>query len=241
MQAQTAKKLLIVLVIASLLAVFFALDLDRYLALSYIKSSQIRFVALYAENTALVLGVYFVIYVLVVALNLPGAAVMTLAGGGLFGFWTGVVVVSFASSIGATIACLVARYLLGDSVQKRFGDRLNRVNRGVEREGAFYLFTMRLIPAIPFFAINLMMGLTKMRPWTFYWVSQLGMLPGTMVFVNAGKEIARIEGLSGILSPSLIVSFVILGVFPIVVKKTMGLIRARAGRPEPEELSGEES
>jgi uncharacterized membrane protein YdjX (TVP38/TMEM64 family) len=149
----------------------------------------------------------------------------------LFGLWTGLVVVSFASSIGATLACFVARFVLRDWVEGKFGDKLKTINQGVEREGAFYLFTMRLVPVFPFFVINLAMGLTRMPLRTFYWVSQLGMLPGTMVFVNAGKELGRIESLSGILSPGLIISFVILGLFPLAAKKTVGWYRARAGKP----------
>jgi uncharacterized membrane protein YdjX (TVP38/TMEM64 family) len=163
---------------------------------------------------------------------------MTLAGGGLFGFWTGLVVISFASSIGATLACLVARYLLGNAVQRKFGDKLDKLNEGIEREGSFYLFTMRLIPYIPFVAINLMMGLTKMPLRTFYIVSQIGMLPGTMVYVNAGKELAKIDSLSGILSPTLLVSFALLGIFPIVIKKIIQSYRARTGKIE---LTGDDS
>lgn len=230
MKPQHIKKLVIVAVIAALVVLFFALDLGQYFTLSYIKASQQRFQTLYSEHTAAVIGGYFVIYILVAALNLPGAAVMTLLGGGLFGFWVGLLIVSFASSIGATLACAAARYLLGDYVQKRFSERLEKTNRGIEREGAFYLFTMRLIPAFPFFAINLMMGMTRMPLWRYYWVSQIGMLPGTMVFVNAGKELAKIDSLSGILSPSLIASFVILGIFPITVKKLMQIYRRRTGR-----------
>ena len=157
------------------------------------------------------IGAYALIYVVVFALALPVGAVMTLIGGALFGTVIGTVVVSFASSVGATFAFLAARYLLADSVRKRFGSRLSEVDRGVAAEGAFYLFTLRLIPVIPPAAINLLFGLTKMRPWTFYWVSQLGMLLGTIVYVNAGTQLAQLETLSGILSPALIGSFVLLG------------------------------
>lgn len=152
---------------------------------------------------------------------------MTLAGGALFGLWVGTLVVSFASTIGATLACFVARFVLRDWIQDKFGDRLETVNRGIETEGAFYLFTMRLIPVIPFWLINLVMGLTRMRLVTFYLVSQVGMLLGTMVYVNAGKELAKIESLKGILSPSLIFSFVLIGVFPLAAKKLVGLFRKR--------------
>ena len=231
MNQKTIQRIIIVLGITILVAVFIAFDLDRYLSLSYIKESRASFQELYNNNRILIIGIYMIIYVVVTALSLPGAAVMTLAGGALFGFVTGTIVVSFASSIGATWACFVARFLLRDWVQNKFGERLTPINRGIENEGAFYLFSLRLIPVFPFFLINLAMGLTKMRLFTFYWVSQLGMLPGTMVYVNAGKELAKIDSLSGILSPSLLVSFIILGLFPITVKKLMGWIRKTKGRP----------
>jgi uncharacterized membrane protein YdjX (TVP38/TMEM64 family) len=168
------------------------------------------------------------IYILSTSLSLPGATILTLAGGALFGFWAGGLVVSFASTMGATLACVVSRFVLRDWVQGKFGDRLATINEGIAREGPFYLFTLRLIPLFPFWMINLVMGLTKVPLLTFYWVSQVGMLPGTAVYVNAGKELAKIDSLSGILSPSLIVSFAVLGLFPIVVKKLMTLCRARA-------------
>ena len=167
------------------------------------------------------------IYILITALSLPGAAVMTLAGGALLGFWLGTLAASLASTIGATLACFVSRYVLRDWVQGKFGDKLAAINRGIEKEGKFYLFTLRLIPIFPFFVINLVMGLTTISLVTFYWVSQLGMLPGTMVYVNAGKELARIDSLSGILSPGLIFSFVLLGLFPLVVKKLMGWYKSK--------------
>ena len=154
---------------------------------------------------------------------------MTIAGGALFGLLTGTLIVSFASTIGATLACFVARFLLRDWVQGKFGDRVLKINEGIEREGAFYLFALRLIPVFPFWIINLVMGLTKMPLWRFYWVSQLGMLVGTIVYVNAGKELARIDSLKGILSPALITSFVLLGFFPIVVKRLLAVYRGKRG------------
>jgi uncharacterized membrane protein YdjX (TVP38/TMEM64 family) len=167
------------------------------------------------------------IYIVVTALSLPGAAVMTLAGGGLFGLVTGTIVVSFASTIGATCACVVARYLLRDWVQNKFGDKLKKINDGMEKEGGFYLFSLRLVPIFPFFVINLVMGLTPIRIVTYFWVSQLGMLPGTIVYVNAGKELAQLDSLKGILSPGLLISFALLGLLPIITKKLLGLYRAR--------------
>jgi uncharacterized membrane protein YdjX (TVP38/TMEM64 family) len=210
-----------------LVSIFFTLDLQQYLTLDYLKESQVRFATLYQPSPVLVIGGYMAIYILVAALSLPGTVILTLAGGALFGLTTGLIIVSFASSIGATLACFVARFVLRDWVQNKFGDKLNTINEGIAKEGAFYLFTLRLIPVFPFFVINLVMGLTRMSLFTFYWVSQLGMLAGTAVFVNAGKELAKIDSLAGILSPGLIGSFVILGIFPLVVKKSTAFIKGR--------------
>lgn len=221
------KRLILLGVIAALVAAFFVFDLQRLLTLEAIKSSQADFAAWYAARPGLVLGAYFLVYVTVTALSLPGAAVMTLAGGALFGVSTGTVVVSFASSIGATLAFLASRFLLRDWVQGRFGDKLAAINAGMKKDGAFYLFTLRLVPLFPFFAINLAMGLTPIRTITFYWVSQLGMLAGTLVYVNAGTQLAQIDSLSGILSPALLGSFALLGLFPLLAKKLVALIQAR--------------
>jgi uncharacterized membrane protein YdjX (TVP38/TMEM64 family) len=223
------KKIVLVLVIGTAVAAFFSLGLHRYLTLDSLKHSQQRFHELYAGHAAAVLGAYFVGYVLVTALSLPGAAAMTLAGGVLFGFWVGTLVVSFASSLGATLACLASRYLLRDWVQSRFGDRLAAINAGIAREGAYYLFTLRLIPVFPFFLINLLMGLTRLPLATFYWVSQAGMLAGTMVYVNAGSQLAKIDSLTGIVSPGLIASFTLLGIFPFLVKKLLGRVPGKRG------------
>lgn len=211
----------------ALVVLFKYFELDQYLTLAYLKESQEHLARLYAANQLAVIATYMAIYIGVTALSLPGAVVMTLAGGALFGFMVGTVVVSFASTIGASLACLVSRFLLRDWVQSRFGNHLTTINEGVNKEGAFYLFTVRLIPIFPFFVINLLMGLTRMRIATFFWVSQLGMLAGTMVFVNAGKELAKIDSLAGILSPGLIGSFVILGLFPLTVKKILALYRQK--------------
>jgi len=227
MNKNLIKKIVLLVAAIVLAAIFFALDLQQYLSLDYLKESQARFAELYHAKPVMVLGSYMAIYILVTALSLPGAAILTLAGGALFGLVTGLVVVSFASSIGATLACFVARFVLRDWVQDKFGDKLTTINEGIAREGAFYLFTLRLIPVFPFFVINLLMGLTKMSLFTFYWVSQLGMLAGTAVFVNAGKELAKIDSLSGILSPGLIGSFVILGLFPLAVKKLVTFIQGQ--------------
>ena len=221
------KKLLIALVLVALVAAFFVFDLGRWLSLATLKARQDEFVALYDANPLLVAGAYFAVYVAVTALSIPGAAVMTLAAGAIFGLVAGTVIVSFASSLGATLAFLASRYVLRESVQARFGPRLAEIDRGVAREGAFYLFTLRLVPLVPFFVINLALGLTAMRATTFYWVSQLGMLAGTVVYVNAGTQLARIESLQGILSPALIGSFVLLGVFPLIARRIVDAVNRR--------------
>jgi pyruvate/2-oxoglutarate dehydrogenase complex dihydrolipoamide dehydrogenase (E3) component/uncharacterized membrane protein YdjX (TVP38/TMEM64 family) len=221
------KKLVILALLIALIVAFFAFDLGRFLSLDYIKSRQAEFTALAAEKPLAVGGAFFAVYVAVCALSLPGAAIMTLAAGAIFGLATGTLIVSFASALGATLALLASRYILRDSVQSKFGARLADLDKGIEREGAFYLFTLRLVPIFPFFIINLLMGLTKMKAWTFYWVSQIGMLAGTLVYVNAGTQLAKIDSLKGILSPGLIGSFVLLGVFPLVAKKIVDAIKAR--------------
>jgi len=223
------KKIVIVLIIIGLVAAFKIFNLGDYLSLSYIKESQQNFQELYSQNSAAVIAGYMLIYIIVTALSLPGAAVMTLAGGAIFGFIIGLIIVSFASTIGATMACFVSRFILRDWVQGKIGDKLKTVNEGVEKEGAFYLFTLRLIPVFPFWLINLGMGLTKMPLKTFYWVSQVGMQAGTAVFVNAGKELGKIDSLSGILSPGLIISFVLLGLFPLAAKKSIAFYKKKKG------------
>jgi pyruvate/2-oxoglutarate dehydrogenase complex dihydrolipoamide dehydrogenase (E3) component/uncharacterized membrane protein YdjX (TVP38/TMEM64 family) len=221
------KKLLLLAALAALLAGFFAFDLGRYFSLEFFKSQQAAIDAYYQAHPLRTLLIYFLIYVTVTALSLPGAAIMTLAGGALFGLLVGTVVISFASSIGATAAFLVSRFLLRDWVQARFGEKLKAVNEGVAREGGFYLFTLRLVPIFPFFVINLVMGLTPMPAGRFYWVSQLGMLAGTLVYVNAGTQLARIESAAGILSPGLLASFALLGLFPLAAKKIVDAAKAR--------------
>ncbi|KGE04210.1 FAD-dependent oxidoreductase [Pseudohaliea rubra] len=221
------RRLALLLAIAAAIAVFFSLDLDRYLTLAYARDSVAQFQQLReSEPLTLVLG-YFVVYVTVTALSLPGAAIMTLAGGALFGLGQGTLIVSFASSIGALLAFLVARYLLRATVQDRFGDRLRAINDGVRRDGALYLFTLRLVPVFPFFIINLLMALTPIRAGTYYLVSQVGMLPATVVYVNAGTQLGQLDSASGILSPGLIASFALLGVFPLLARKLSEALKRR--------------
>jgi len=223
----STKKTGIILILIAFIAVFFILDLGQYLSFDYLKAQRETFQAYAAENPFQTALYFFLVYVLVTGLSLPGAAVMTLLAGALFGLLQGTILVSFASTLGATIACLVSRLLLRDWVQSKFGDSLKAINTGVEKEGAFYLFGLRLVPLFPFFVINLVMGLTPIKLRTFFWVSQLGMLPGTVVFVNAGTQLGQLESTAGVLSPDLIISFVLLGVFPIIAKKIMNVIKAK--------------
>jgi len=227
MDINRKKKIVILIIVISLIVAFKVFNLGQYLTLSYLKESLDKFNDLYEKHQALVIAGYFIIYVLTTSLSLPGASPLGIVGGALFGFWVATLVVSFASTIGATLACFVSRFLLRDWVQSKFSDKIAKVNEGIEKEGAFYLFTLRLIPIFPFWMINLVMGLTKMPLSRFYWVSQIGMLPGTMVYVNAGKELAKIESIKGIFSPRLIISFALLGIFPIAVKKLVAFYRKR--------------
>jgi pyruvate/2-oxoglutarate dehydrogenase complex dihydrolipoamide dehydrogenase (E3) component/uncharacterized membrane protein YdjX (TVP38/TMEM64 family) len=220
-------KILLLIAIATAVVLFFALDLGHYLSLEFFKSQQAAIDAYVAANPVRSALVFFAIYVAVTGLSLPGAAIMTLVAGAVFGLVVGTVVVSFAASIGATLAFLVSRFLLRDAIQARFGASLKAVNAGIEKDGAFYLFTLRLVPAFPFFVINLVMGLTSIKTRTFYWVSQVGMLAGTIVYVNAGTQIARIDSLAGIVSPGLILSFTLLGLFPLIAKWIVNRIKAR--------------
>ena len=220
-------KIAVIGVVAALVVAFLWFDLGHYLSLDYLKAQQAGIDAFYREHPLTVLAAYFLAYVAITGLSLPGAAIMTLAGGAVFGLLWGTVVVSFASTLGATVAFVVSRYILRDGIQRRYGDRLKTINAGVERDGGFYLFTVRLVPAFPFFVVNLVMGLTPMRVLTFAWVSQLGMLPGTIVYVNAGTQLGRIESLQGILSPTLIGSFVLLGIFPLLAKWIVGAVQRR--------------
>lgn len=222
-----AGKLLIVAAIVAVIASFFVLDLGQYLTLDYFKSQQAAIDRFYRENTQLTVGIYAAIYITVAALSLPGAAIMTLVGGAIFGLLWGTVIVSFASTVGATLAFLVARFVLYDTVQQRFRGYMKRINAGVERDGPLYLFMLRLVPAFPFWVINLVMALTPMKALTFFLVSQAGMLPGTIVYVNAGTQIARIETVGGILSPGLIGAFVLLGIFPFIARGIVRFIKRR--------------
>ena len=221
------KKLLIVATIAALIAAYFVFDLGAFLTLDGIKQASSDAARFYDDNPIVVLAVFFAIYVAVTAASLPGAAILTLAAGALFGLVVGTVLVSVASTLGAVLAFLSSRYVLRDTVEAKFGERLKAINNGLERDGAFYLFTLRMIPLFPFFVVNLVMGLTRIRTWTYAWVSQVGMLLGTIVYVNAGTQLAQIDSLSGIASPAVIGSFVLLGIAPWQAKIVIGIVKRR--------------
>jgi uncharacterized membrane protein YdjX (TVP38/TMEM64 family) len=221
---------LVVLVLAALIAAFFVFDLGRFFSLDQLRASKSALDGYRDAHPVLASAAYFLTYVAVTALSVPGAAILTLAGGAIFGLLWGLLLVSFASSIGATLAFLTSRFLLHDAIQKRFGDKLKSINEGVRRDGAFYLFTLRLIPVFPFFIVNLVMGLTPIRARTFYWASQVGMLPLTAVFVNAGTELAKIEKIKDIVSPTLLVSLVLIGLFPLIARKLVEKINARRAK-----------
>lgn len=217
------KRLVLIALIAAAIAAYFWFDLGQYFSLEVFKARQAEIVAAKDANPALYIGGFFLLYIAVTALSLPGAAIMSLVAGALFGLVTGAIVVSFASSIGATLAFLSSRFLLRDWVASKFGERMQAIDDGLARDGAFYLFTLRLIPLFPFFVVNLVMGLTRIKTPTFYWVSQIGMLPATIVFVNAGTQISQIDSTAGLLSPMLIGSFVLLGCFPWIARGLVGM------------------
>jgi pyruvate/2-oxoglutarate dehydrogenase complex dihydrolipoamide dehydrogenase (E3) component/uncharacterized membrane protein YdjX (TVP38/TMEM64 family) len=221
------KKLAILAVLAALIVAYFVFDLGQYLTLEGVKALAADLAAFQERNAVLVIVGFFLAYVAVTGASLPGAALMTLAAGALFGLVGGTILVSFASTLGATLAFLSSRYVLRDSIEARFGDRLKAINAGLERDGAFYLFSLRMIPAFPFFMVNLVMGLTRIRTLTYAFVSQAGMLLGTIVYVNAGTQLAQIDSLSGIASPAILGSFVLLGIVPWLAKAVIGVLKAR--------------
>lgn len=221
------RKLAVVLAVAVALAAFFYFDVTQYLTLEWLQEQQ-RDLAEFRDEHWLAMFIgYFVIYTLATALSVPGATILTLGAGALFGFGWGLLLASFASTIGATIAFLIARFVLREWVDDKFGKRLKSINQGLERDGVLYLLTLRLVPLFPFFVINLVMGLTKLRTWTFYWVSQVGMLLGTAVYVNAGTQLAELESVGGIFSGDLVLSFVLLGLFPLIAKFIVSFLKKR--------------
>ena len=233
------KKIILLGLLGVIVLIFFHFDLDQYLTLEYVKTQQQIIDRYYAENRVLALLGFFVLYVVITGVSLPGATVLTLVGGAVFGLTTGLILISFASTIGASIAFLVSRYLFRDAVQNRFGTSLKAINDGIDRDGPFYLFALRLVPAFPFFVINLVMGLTTLRLWTFFWVSQLGMFAGTVVYVNAGTQLAQLESASGIFSGEILLSFLLLAMLPFIAKKIITLMahrKALQGFVKPEQF-----
>ncbi|HHP0458572.1 TPA: TVP38/TMEM64 family protein [Vibrio harveyi] len=218
------KKLILGLILLATI-IFLGVNFGQYLTLENAKAQQEALNTFISENFVFAAATYFFAYIAITAFSIPGAAVVTLLGAALFGFWTSLLLVSFASTIGATIAFLSSRYILREWVQSKFGNKLGAINQGVEKDGAFYLFSLRLIPVFPFFLINLLMGLTPMTIARFYLTSQIGMLPGTAVYLNAGTQLATIDSLSGIVSPTVLASFALLGLFPIIAKWVMNKVR----------------
>ena len=225
MKRQTFRILIAVMIVACVLA-FMTLNMGQYLTLETLKTQQDELKTYYDGHMGLMIGGYSAVYIISTALSLPGAAILTLAGGAIFGFWPGTLIVSFASTIGATLAFIVSRFLLRDWVQGRFREKLATINEGIRKEGAFYLFAMRLVPAFPFFLVNIVMGLTPIKTTTFYWVSQTGMLAGTMAFVFAGTQLSQIQSVRGILSLKLFLSFTIIGVLPLLSRAVIGHLRS---------------
>lgn len=214
-------KWLIAAIIVLLVTLFFVFGLQSYFSLAQLKEQKEALSSLFENRPFLTMALFFVVYVGLTALALPAAAILTLAGGAVFGFWKGLILVSFASTIGASIAFLLTRYLFRETIQNRFGDRLEAVNKGIEKDGAFYVFGMRLVPIFPFFAVNSLLALTPIKLLTYYWASQLGMLAGTAVYVNAGTQLAKINALGDIVSLPILLSFALLGVFPIIARQLM--------------------
>lgn len=219
--------ILLLLIVISIIYLKQTTSLGSYFTLTYLKNQHTSLLEYYQSHKVIFITSYVLIYIIITAASLPGAALLTILGGSIFGLLTGTIVVSFASSIGATCAFLIARWLLRDYFQGKFADKLSAINKGIENEGAFYLFALRLVPIFPFFLINIAMGLTPIKTTTFYWVSQIAMLPGTIAFVNAGKELAKIDSLGSILSTSLLISFAILGLLPLLSKYVISFVRSK--------------
>lgn len=222
-----ALKVILVCVILGAIVLFFALDLEQYFKLSFLKEQQQVIAVYYTDHPVQFPFLYFMTYLLVAALSIPGATILTLAAGAIFGLTLGTLYVSFASTIGATLAFLISRYLLKGLLHDRYQEKLRVIDQGIDRDGGYYLFTIRLVAVFPFFMVNLLMGITTIRLTTFYWVSQLGMLPATIVYVNAGKQLGELESLKGILSPDILIAFALLGLFPLLTKLTLEWLERR--------------
>jgi uncharacterized membrane protein YdjX (TVP38/TMEM64 family) len=221
------KKLILLGIVILAFGAFFYFDAGQWLTLEQLKAQQASLESYRAANPVIVAVLYILVYIVVAALSLPGAALMTLTGGAVFGVFWGTIFANISATIGATCAFLIARFVLGNWVQEKFGDRIEPINRGIEQDGGFYLFSLRIVPVFPFVVINVVMGLTKIKTFTFFWVSQIGMLAGAAVYANAGTQLAKIDSLSGIASPGIFISFVLLGVFPIIASKTLEWFKSR--------------
>ncbi len=221
------KKIALIILFIIVIALFLSLDLGQYLNLAYVKSKQDAIDSYYALNPISTGLIFFISYILVTGVSLPGAGIMTLAAGAIFGVVWGTIIVSFGSVIGATIAFLVARYLFHDYVQEKFGNHLEPINKGIRKEGDLYLFTIRFVPIFPFFIVNNLMALTPIKTINFALVSQIGMLLPTIIFVNAGTQLAKIESPGDVLSPELILSFALLGIFPLLAKKILVYVKKK--------------
>ena len=215
MSSARARKLLLALIVSAVVA-FFVLDLGRYLTVEAMAAQREAVQAYRAEHPVAAPLVFLVAYVVMAAVSLPGASLMTLAGGAVFGLGLGTLLVSFASSLGATLAFLSARFILRDWVQARLGHRLKALNEGIRRDGAYYLLTLRLLPMFPFWVVNLVLGLTPIRTWTFYWASQLGMLPATVIYVYAGTQLTQFR-----IGPGLVIALTLLAGFALVAGRVV--------------------
>lgn len=225
------KQIVILLALLTAVAAFFFFDLGQWLTLEQLKAQRTELQLYRADHPILVAAIYIAVYIIITALSLPGATIMTLSGGAIFGLYWGTAFALIAATIGATLAFLIARYLVGNWVQTRFSERIKAINQGIEKDGAFYLFSLRLVPIFPFFVINVVMALTPIKTWTFFWVSLIGMFAGAGVYANAGTQLAQLDSLSGIASPSILFSFALLGVFPILAKKALQLLQKNRTMP----------
>jgi len=219
------KKLILLGIVAAAIGAFFYFDLSQWLTLDQLKNQQVALEDYRSSHPVLVASMYVTAYIIIAALSLPGATIMTLTGGAIFGVFWGTLFANISATIGATLAFLIARFVLGDWIQTKFGERIDSINKGIEQDGAFYLFSLRLVPLFPFFIINVVMGLTKLKTLTFFWVSSIGMIAGAAVYANAGTQLAKLDSLSGIASPALLISFVLLGLFPLLARKALELIK----------------
>ncbi|MDA7579733.1 TVP38/TMEM64 family protein [Alphaproteobacteria bacterium] len=226
--SQKTLKISLLLFLISLIILFFIYEMNEYSSLQNIKRQYQNLLHYYDKNNLLIHIIFIFIYIITTSLSLPFALALTLFAGALFGFWYGLILVSFGSTIGATIAFLIARFIGYEYVRKNYKNQLSKFHNGFKKEGAFYLFALRMVPLFPFFMINIFTALMPIKTWTFYWVSQVGMLPGTFLYVFAGTQLSEIKSLSDIMSPTLIVTFIFIGFFPILVKEVFKYLKNKS-------------